>query len=204
MSNGERQGIPGAAGMPDGLVRLLLDRYRQPHRRYHDDHHLAAVLAAVELLREHASDLEAVRLAAWFHDAAYDPKRDDNEEVSAQLAEGLLPMFDIPEPRVTQVARLVRLTAGHTPDEGDADGEVLCDADLSVLAGDAYAYADYAAGVRTEFSFVADADFALARAAVLNGLLARPRIFRTATGYERWETKARGNIALELALLRTL
>jgi len=31
--------------------------------------------------------------------------------------------------------RLVLLTAGHAPEPGDRDGELLCDADLAVLAG---------------------------------------------------------------------
>ena len=201
MSNDEAQAIPGAAGMPDGLVHLLLERYREPHRRYHDDRHLAAVLAAVELLGDHADDLEAVRLAAWFHDAAYEPTRSDNEEVSAQLAEGLLPLFDVPPPRIAEVARLVRLTGEHAPTADDANGDVLCDADLAVLAGDPDAYADYAAGIRTEYVHVDDADFNRERGTILRELLARPRLFHTDRAYTQWEKRARANIAVELQLL---
>jgi predicted metal-dependent HD superfamily phosphohydrolase len=187
--------------MDEALAKVLLPRYREPHRRYHDEQHLKAVLVHVGELSEHAQDAEAVRLAAWFHDAVYDPRRDDNEEVSAQLAEGLLPIFGVPGPRVLEVARLVRLTATHEVDDGDDDGAVLCDADLAVLAAGPDEYAGYAAGIRAEHAFVDESTFASARAAVLRRLLDRPRIYRTSTAHDRWEADARRNIPIELMLL---
>ena len=72
--------------------RDLIDRYAEPQRRYHDGRHLAEVLAAVDRLAEHAEDLTAVRLAAWFHDAVYEPAASPgaNEEASARLAAHVL------------------------------------------------------------------------------------------------------------------
>ena len=60
----------------------LVGAWSEPHRRYHDLAHLAAVLGLVSGLPG-ADDPDAVRLAAWYHDIAYDPERTDNEEVSA-------------------------------------------------------------------------------------------------------------------------
>ena len=66
----------------------LLARYAEQHRHYHDQQHLAEVLQTIDELAEYADDADTVRLAAWFHDAIYDPQADpgENEEVSAQLA----------------------------------------------------------------------------------------------------------------------
>lgn len=186
---------------PGPYARNLLDRWAEPQRRYHTTDHLIAVLDRVDELAAHAAEPEAVRLAAWFHDAVYRPDRSENEERSAALAERALPELDLPPELTAEVARLVRLTAGHDPAPGDRNGEVLCDADLAVLAGSPERYAAYAAAVREEFSFVPDPDFRAGRSAVLRHLLALSRLFRTPRGYDQWETPARHNLTTELELL---
>lgn len=138
-----------------------------------------AVLLRIDELAEHADDLPTVQLAAWFHDAVYRPDRSENEERSAALAERALPELGIGAARTAEVARLVRLTVTHDPAPDDPDGEVLCDADLAVLAGSPDQYAAYAAAVRAEYAFVPDPDFTAGRTAVLTQLLSLPRLFRT-------------------------
>lgn len=179
----------------------LDQRYGEPHRRYHTRAHLAAVLDLVDELAGHAEDPDAVRIAAWFHDAVYDPERADNEERSARLAARMLADTDLPEAVVARVVRLVELTATHAPEEDDRDGQVLCDADLAVLGAEPEQYAAYAAAVREEYAFVPDAFFRAGRAEVLNGLLALPRLFHTPAARERFEERARGNMRTELLLL---
>lgn len=176
-------------------------RYGEPHRRYHTRDHLTAVLDLVDELADHAADPGLVRLAAWFHDAVYDPERADNEERSARLAARMLADTDLGEPDVGQVVRLVELTATHAPDEDDRDGQVLCDADLAILGSDPETYAAYAAAVREEYAFVPDEFFRAGRAEVLNGLLALPGLFHTPAARERFEERARKNITTELKLL---
>jgi predicted metal-dependent HD superfamily phosphohydrolase len=180
----------------------LLTRWREPHRHYHSVTHLRAVLAAVDDLAGDAADADAVRLAAWFHDAVYDGKPGEDEAASARLAREVLTALDRPAALVDEVERLVLLTAGHDPAPGDTNGAVLCDADLAVLAGSPTDYAAYAAAVRDDYAHVSDADFAAGRAAVLAGLLDRPAMFRTETGRRRWEDPARHNLETELVLLR--
>src|SRR5690606_11155448 len=123
--------------------------YRKPRRAYHGVDHLVAVLTAIDDLLaagEPASDPLALRLAAWFHDAVYDPRRDDDEDASARLAEARLTPAGLEPARVARVAALVRATAAHTVT--DADAALLMDADLSVLAAPAPRYAGYVAAVR--------------------------------------------------------
>jgi predicted metal-dependent HD superfamily phosphohydrolase len=179
----------------------LLGRYAEPHRRYHDLAHLDDVLRHVDELADHARDVRVVRLAAWFHDAVYDPMASDNEERSARLAETSLSELRVEDAIVAEIARLVRSTAGHAPAPGDRDAEVLCDADLAILASGPERYQVYAEAVRAEYQHLDDRTFARGRAAVLRGLLARDPMFSTPTGHDRWESAARANVTAELARL---
>ncbi|MCX4691852.1 hypothetical protein [Streptomyces sp. NBC_01408] len=188
---------------PAPYADRLLAAWGEPQRRYHTTAHLTAVLLHIDTLEQYAADPAAVQLAAWFHDAVYRPDRSENEERSAALAERALPELGVDAARTAEVARLVRLTVTHDPAPGDIDGEVLCDADLAVLAGEPQAYAAYAAAVRAEYGFVPDEAFRTGRAAVLRQLLDLPRLFRTPYGAAHWEAPARANLAAELASLQS-
>ncbi len=179
----------------------LLGRYAERHRRYHDLAHLDDVLRHVDELAGHARDVGVVRLAAWFHDAVYDPTMPDNEERSAQLAESTLMQLRVEDGVVTEVARLVRGTTEHAPEPGDLDAEVLCDADLAILASAPERYQVYVEAVRAEYEHVDDRAFARGRAVVLRRLLGRDPMFSTPAGRDRWEAAARANISAELARL---
>jgi predicted metal-dependent HD superfamily phosphohydrolase len=175
--------------------------WSEPHRRYHDLAHLAAVLGLVGELTGAATDPDAVRLAAWYHDVVYDPRRGDNEQISAERARAGLRGL-VPSERVEEVVRLVLLTAGHDPAPEDANGAVLCDADLAVLAGPPEAYAAYASAVREEYGHLSDAEFTAGRTAVLEHLLALPALYRLPAVAGEWTPRARANLAAELSLLR--
>jgi predicted metal-dependent HD superfamily phosphohydrolase len=193
----------GAAAGPDPAPYAdnLLARWQEPQRHYHTLTHLTAVLDHIDVLQEYAADPDVVRLAAWFHDAVYLPERSENEERSARLAERALAEAGVPERATAEVARLVRLTVTHDPADDDPDGQVLCDADLAILAAPPSAYAAYTAAVREEYHFVPGDAFRSGRAAVLRQLLDLPRLFRTPYGHDRWEATARYNLRAELEIL---
>jgi predicted metal-dependent HD superfamily phosphohydrolase len=199
------RGAGAPAGTPDPVIDAagadLLRRWAEPHRRYHTLDHLVAVLSAVDELAGAAAEPDLVRLAAWWHDAVYDPRLPggDNERASAALAAAVLGDLRVPPAAVAEVVRLVELTAAHDPRPADRNGAVLCDADLAVLAGPADEYDRYAAAVRREYAHVPDDAFRAGRAAVLSSLLTLPRLFRVR---ERWEGAARANLRRELASLR--
>jgi len=179
----------------------LLAAYAAPDRGYHDTRHLAEVLGHLRTLLAQPEavevDQDAVVLAAWFHDAVYDGRPDD-EERSAALAESTLTSAGVPADLVAEVARLVRVTAEHRPGPDDVAGQVLSDADLAVLASEPGRYDEYVHGVTREYSHLDDATFATGRAGVLRGLLAEPRLFRTPYGHRVWEETARTNLEREL------
>ncbi|MEU9186907.1 hypothetical protein AB0D14_20635 [Streptomyces sp. NPDC048484] len=179
----------------------LLARWSEPQRRYHTLDHLTAVLDHVDVLEKAADDPDLVRLAAWFHDAVYQPDRSENEERSARLAERALPEAGLSADATTEVARLVRLTVTHAPADDDPNGQVLCDADLAILASPADSYAAYAQAVREEYAFVPPDAFSEGRAAILRQLLDLPRLFHTPYGTREWEGPARRNLTSELTLL---
>ncbi|MFF4118431.1 HD domain-containing protein [Streptomyces sp. NPDC001714] len=188
---------------PDPYADELLRRWQEPQRRYHTVAHLTAVLDRIDVLEEYADDPDLVRLAAWFHDAVYLPDRSENEERSARLAERALPEAGLPARQTAEVARLVRLTVTHDPAPGDRNGEVLCDADLAILAAPPSGYAAYTAEVREEYHFVPSDAFRAGRSAILRQLLDLPHLFRTPYGRTEWEPTARYNLAAELEMLST-
>ncbi|MCI4062990.1 metal-dependent phosphohydrolase [Micromonospora sp. R77] len=191
---------PGAV---DRAGERLLAGWREPHRHYHTLDHLLAVLDVVDAYAGLARRPALVRLAAWAHDAVYDPRAagDANERASADLAAGLLAAAGTPADAVTEVRRLVLLTAGHTVTAGDPDGALLCDADLAILAAPPARYDRYAAAVRREYAHVPEPDFRAGRARVLTALLALPARYRLPPLHARWEAAARANLTRELAAL---
>ncbi|MEW2141384.1 metal-dependent phosphohydrolase [Micromonospora vinacea] len=202
-----RAAARGAGARPDpdatGAGEQLIVRWREPHRHYHTLAHLTAVLDVVDQHADLAARTDLVRLAAWFHDAVYDPRAagDANERDSAALAESVLTGLGVPAPMVAEVRRLVLLTAGHTVAPGDRDGALLCDADLAVLAAPPARYERYAAAIRREYAHVPEPAFRAGRAAVLTGLLSLPALFRSPPLASRWEEPARDNVRRELAAL---
>ncbi len=185
--------------LDDAVRAEVQDAYAGREGGYHDLRHLTEVLEHVEeLMAPDDPAREPVLLAAWFHDVVYDGQGDD-EERSARRAETVLAGTGLE----AEVGRLIRLTRTHRPAEQDRPGQVLCDADLAVLAAGPERYAAYVRGVRAEYSTVPDADFAAGRAAVLEDLLAKPTLFSTAAARERWEHRARANVEQEVRSLRS-
>ncbi|WP_304454145.1 metal-dependent phosphohydrolase [Nocardiopsis sp. YSL2] len=190
--------LAGTAPEAAAVGAELLERWSEPHRRYHTVAHLRDTLAAAERLRGEARDPAAVRYALWFHDAVYEGRPRQDEEESAALARRLLTLMGAPAALAAEVSRLVLLTRTHRPGEGDADGAVVCDADLAVLAGTPDAYLTYAAAVRAEYGHVPEEAFRKGRLGVLRGLLAAPHLYRTRYGRTHWEARARSNLLAEV------
>ncbi|MPZ88562.1 MAG: metal-dependent phosphohydrolase [Nitriliruptorales bacterium] len=183
--------------------RLLERHYREPHRAYHTLTHIEQVLSRVDALiaaGEPAMDHAAIRLAAWFHDAVFDPQRADNENASAELADRVLTGWPLDAARRNRVRSLVLVTADHTartPDE-----RVLVDADLAILAADPQDYDAYAGAIRREYRWLPEEDFRAGRTAFLTGMLARDHLFATPTMRTTSEPTGRRNLQRELARLQ--
>ena len=185
--------LPWPLPQQAGIARGLLDRWSEPHRRYHDLRHLTECLAAAQHLRAGPDEL----LALWLHDAVHTgtPGRDeaDSADVARRLLKGVLP----PD-RVEEVARLILLTRDHRPELDDSAGAIVCDADLWVLGADPVRYAASVQDLQAELELWGDAWRAVRRPQ-LEFRLSRP-IYHSAPGRER-EVAARRNTSEELERL---
>lgn len=173
---------------------VLIERWSEPHRAYHTLEHLLLMLELLD-----AEDAEpATMLAAWYHDAVYDPASSSNEADSARLAEEGLSRIGLSElaPRVRD---LVLMTAEHQRPDGDAQAALLLDADLAILGQPPALYLRYVEGVRAEYAHVSDDDFRTGRTAILQGLREREQLFEH-PAFSALEDRARANIQAELAV----
>ncbi|WP_336661023.1 DUF4031 domain-containing protein [Leucobacter sp. USHLN153] len=281
-------GVSTIASSWTALGEDLIERWNEPHRRYHDERHLEDVLLALDHLETRGERVAPeTLLAAWFHDAVYTgaPGGVSDEQASADLAAATLgdllspelisrvhalilattpasspisaeepgPVHDAEaapkteaasiavstvaahtEPAVTLTPRThgpstgsnAKSTLGEEPqlgaespsrdgarqteqDDPDARSEIvdpartlLLDADIWIFASLPKRYAEYAAAVRAEYAHVPDADFAVARASILEAYLARPHLYRTPAARALWETRARANVSREISELR--
>lgn len=177
--------------------------YGEVHRSYHTLEHLAEMFRVSSRLADFANDISAVQLAIWFHDAVYDPRANDNEARSAELANELLRPLGLPAQLLDHVAALIRSTAHSGYVLVDADTAVLLDADLAILGADNRRYLRYAADIRREYDWVDEASYRDGRVNVLTNFLSRPRIFRTTRMFEVAEQPARQNLAAEIETLRS-
>ena len=173
----------------------LAAAHAEPHRHYHTFEHVAEVLRVAGRL----TTSPAVALAAWFHDAVYDPTRHDNEGRSAELATRELTAVGVDSATVAAVARLVRATAhlGDAAPPADADARALLDADLAILGAAPARYERYARDIRREYAHVGDGDYARGRVAVLERFLARPWLYFDARMVLEGDGPARANLAAE-------
>ena len=197
---------------PDDVVARagaeLLARWDEPARRYHTTRHLVEMFGALEEL-EGAGQIDArqcavARLAAWFHDAIYDPgaQPGTNEADSAALARDTLLQLGFGDRDIDAIERLVRLTASHEADDAEPLDTAFHDADLWILSAPGDRFDSYCAQVRDEFAHVPDGAYRQGRMAVLEPLAHRDTIYRTSRALHRWETPARINLGRELARLR--
>ena len=198
-----------------------------PARAYHNLDHIADVLAALDALRGPSLGEDgraALDLAAFFHDAVYDPRSSTNEgdsadlfaEFAAELRAALLDSDDKgsagdggSDALPPTVRGIILATADHSASaasaaaSGDALTCAFLDADMSVLGRDPPRYDEYAGRIRAEYSFVERGTYCARRAGVLRSFLPGEgrHIYATAEGREMWEERARANLRREIDML---
>lgn len=191
----------GARARATDVLAQLRAAYDEPHRAYHTARHVGACLRLlddpeVKALATHPAEVEA---AIWFHDAVYDTRASDNEERSARLAEECLGKAGVASDVALRIAAHVRATKDHVAHS--ADGQLVIDVDLSILGAEPEAFARFEEEIRREYAWVEQVAYAAGRAAVLRRFAERPFLYGTPLLRDRFEAKARANIA---AVLRSL
>jgi predicted metal-dependent HD superfamily phosphohydrolase len=185
------------------MGRDLLTRYGENGRFYHNRDHLHHILTTIKAICAPARPDPALLLAAWYHDAVYDPRAADNEAQSAALARQQLQAAGLDRELVDEVARLILLTEKHEVAEAglslreQENGRILLDADLAILGADPDRYRQYAQAIRREYAFVPEAEYRQGRANVLRRLLARQPLYYTPF-MQTYSRQARRNLTAEL------
>ena len=136
MDLSDRWPLPDCPGVRDELAAA----YADPSRGYHDTRHLTEVLDRLDELAGARCGLRRRRRCCWPRGST---TRSTTASATPRSARPPGPRTRwppvAPPPVVAEVARLVRLTETHQPDDADANGCALSDADLGILAAPARA-----------------------------------------------------------------
>jgi predicted metal-dependent HD superfamily phosphohydrolase len=199
------------------IMAALKLRYAEPHRRYHTwQGHIIPCLKLFHVVRRNypmmlppsTASVEDLLLAIMFHDAVYDPRRSKegdgawNKMGSAAFAKELL-AGHYAAGVADNVARIIMATVPFAFVNRHSENAMLIhDIDLAVLGEKRREYRAYAAAIRTEYDFLADAEYNQERTIDLKRFLAQQRIYCTRHFRRLCETRARENLTEELRSLQ--
>ena len=192
----------GARDEADGnrLLGALILAWDEPQRRYHTLQHLEECLATLEPHLDRADHPAEVELAIWFHDAVYWPYEKDNEELSADWAEGEMEHAGIAPERIERVKQHI-LATRHAAEPVGVDQQLVVDVDLSILGAPRERFEAYERQVRAEYSRVPTVVFRRKRREILREFLAREPLYGTPAIRDALEPRARDNLAWSLRQL---
>jgi len=186
--------------LSEKYFQIILDKYSEKKRFYHNLTHIQALLNNAEKLKTYFQDYGTVRFAIWFHDIIYNTKRSNNEEKSAELAVEALEEMQIPNSTIQLVEKMIIATKTHNASDLAEDGKIFLDLDLGILATSPEIYQAYHQAIRKEYSWVPWFLYKRSRKSVLRNFLAREHIFFTSE-LAKLESIARENITQEIELL---
>ena len=191
----------------DAVATDLRRRLAQEHRHYHTDRHLLEMVLALDELEEEGEighrDGAVARVAAWFHDAVYQPQSPPgaNEADSAELAVRALHSLGANEDDVSAIRQLVLATEQHHVPTAPGLAAAFHDADLWILSAPQDRFDEYCEQVRAEYAAVPDKAYAAGRTAVLEPFLRRDHLYATRHARRAWGERARVNLGRELSRL---
>ena len=178
----------------------LRKRYSEPHRAYHTLHHVAECLELLGEVRSLAQSAASIELAIWFHDAVYDPRRNDNELRSAEWAQREFKRAGASAALQDRIGSLIMVTC-HAGDPQTPDEQLLSDIDLSILGAGVNRFDEYEQQVRQEYRHVPAPQFRAGRRKILAEFLERDPIYFTEHFRTRREAPARANLQRSLTRL---
>jgi predicted metal-dependent HD superfamily phosphohydrolase len=190
----------GVVTRDDGLFGVLIDRYSEPHRKYHTLQHLDECFARLDEARGFTERIHEVELALWFHDAVYEVRRQDNEDQSASWAHVAAERAGLPDAVAERVRSLI-LATKHNAEPTSRDAALLVDVDLAILGAASGRFDEYERQVREEYSWVPGFLFRRKRREILEGFLARPHVYHTDHFLTCYEAPARANLVRSIERL---
>lgn len=184
----------------DSLWKEIEIKYTEKGRYYHNLLHLENMFQELEVVKNRISNVTAVSFSLFYHDIVYKATSKSNEEKSALTAETRLTELNLHKDAIKTISSQILATKYHQKSD-DEDTNYLLDADLSILGKDFETYMIYTQMIRKEYSIYPDLLYKPGRKKVLNHFLELNSIFKTEYFKEKYEARARENIAAELLFL---
>jgi predicted metal-dependent HD superfamily phosphohydrolase len=172
---------------------LMVSKYNEPHRHYHNLEHIQACLHYFDDVRNLIEYPLAMEAAIWFHDVIYRPMGFGNERKSAEYARDELLKLGFTKYLVKTVVHLILATV-HLSKPNSFDEKYMVDIDLAVLGSDSQAYDQYEKKVRMEYGWVPDFIYGRQRKKLLKSFLSRQPIYHTLYFADKFEKNAVQNI----------
>ncbi len=186
--------------LAENLWNELQQHYSGANRHYHTLTHVENVLQQLLEVKELLQDWDCVLFALFYHDIIYNPLLSNNEAKSADFAERRMQRMAVDTDTIARCKEHILATQSHQL-SADGDTNFFTDADLSILGQSWEAYALYRQNVRQEYYSYPDIIYKPGRKKVLNHFLAMERIYKTDFFYEKFETKAKQNMSMEITML---
>ena len=184
----------GAVGNPDKPFGDLLAQYSEAHRAYHTISHIEHSLNELALARYLAINPDEVEFALWYHDAIYNTRAKDNEELSASLALDVITGAKLHKNFGELVANLIIATK-HVIVTDDSDTNLLVDIDLSIFGQPNDVFDEYEKQIRKEYEWVTEDAFIEGRRTIMKAFLERSSIYSTQYFQDRYEKQAELNVS---------
>jgi predicted metal-dependent HD superfamily phosphohydrolase len=178
--------------------------YNAPGRTHYNASYLDRLLDQFQPLRPFLSNPDAVELAIYYQDIVSDPIANDNEfESMAQMVADLAGVIDGWTLRTAAVlieAKAEQDIPSDLAEDLTIDCAYFLDIEQSFLGADQSDFDEYECTLRTEYSFLPDADYRTARAEFIMDALTQDRLFFTDYFSRRYEIRARQNLMRHLTI----
>ena len=173
-------------------------RYAESHRFYHNMQHILMGLQNIKCLRYETDidefdkrTMDCLEFAWWYHDIVYDPKRSDNEEVSALVADSACDTLELFDDK-NKISHFIRATKiGHVAQ--NIYEKYIQDIDMTIFGKDSLTVFEYDDNIRREYDFVDDETFKRERGKILRKFLDED-IYKTKYFRNQYEGIAISNI----------
>lgn len=190
---------------PNNIFDLIYSFYTSGNRYYHNIEHIINCQQQLDGFIKNneylnMTNINELRLALWFHDIIYDARLNNNEELSAILAEELLrPIAE----SYDNVPELILFTK-HNRVANNFNEELISDIDLSILGSFHKEYKKYSDGIRLEYGFVPDYQYYQARLKILQSIYNKDRIYYTRYFKNLYEVSAKQNVLQEIKFIKEI
>lgn len=181
----------------------LAGRYQNNRLAYHNLGHIYKCFARLDHDYDLADDHTLVQCAIWYHDAIYDPQRNDNEERSADLAAEELSKLKIDGANIDlHMVRDLILATKHNGTAESNNAKLLVDIDICILGAPWTEYLAYSRAIRKEYFAFDKEIYNPGRCSVLKAFLDRgDAMFHTERYRMYFGGQARANLSREIAML---